>query len=76
MSEETADFEATAGNDPIKVDLDGLIISAANKQAERDELDKHIEDFLASGGKISQIEPNILADPPKKPTSNYGSQPI
>ena len=27
-------------------------------------------------GKISSIEPNVMADPPRKPESNYGSRPI
>lgn len=46
------------------------------KEAERDELNSQIEQFLASGGTIDYVEPNVMADPPKKPTSNYGSQPI
>ncbi len=35
-----------------------------------------VEDFLAGGGAIREIAPNIVADPPKKPQSNYGGQPI
>lgn len=50
--------------------------NANSKEEERQELDAQIEAFLASGGKIDYVEPNVLADPPKKPTSNYGSQPI
>ena len=42
----------------------------------RDELSSQIEAFLTGGGAINQIEPNVVADPPKKPTSNYGSRPI
>lgn len=42
----------------------------------RDELSSQIEAFLSDGGTINQIEPNVCADPPKKPTSNYGSRPI
>ena len=49
---------------------------AASKHAEREELNRQIEAFLAAGGTIDYVEPNILADPPKRPTSNYGSQPI
>ena len=46
------------------------------KQRERDELARAIEAFLAKGGKVQEIEPNVVADPPKKPDSKYGSRPI
>ncbi len=42
----------------------------------RAQLKDEIEAFLAEGGKITQVEANLRADPPRKPTSNYGSQPI
>jgi len=42
----------------------------------RTQLSDQIEEFLASGGQISQIDPNVMADPPRKPQSNYGSRPI
>ncbi|MEO0444400.1 MAG: hypothetical protein AAFZ92_11805 [Pseudomonadota bacterium] len=58
------------------VNLEGLEPSSLSKQVERDEISQQIEAFLAAGGKIDYVEPNVLADPPKKPTSNYGSQPI
>ena len=31
---------------------------------------------LARGGKISEVAPNVTADPPKKPTPDYGGRPI
>ncbi len=46
------------------------------KQAERDALARAMEEFLARGGKVQQIDPNVVADPPKKPDSKYGSRPI
>ncbi|MCP8466900.1 hypothetical protein NK553_23375 [Pseudomonas sp. ZM23] len=46
------------------------------KQKERDALAKAMEDFLSRGGKVQEIEPNVVADPPKKPDSKYGSRPI
>lgn len=46
------------------------------KEAERRRLQAEVEAFLAGGGKINQIPPNVVADPPKKPESNYGGQPI
>lgn len=32
--------------------------------------------FLSRGGKIQSIEPNVMADPPRKPQTSYGSRPI
>ena len=50
--------------------------SVEAKQAERDALAKAMEDFLARGGKVQEVEANVVADPPKKPDSKYGSRPI
>jgi len=47
-----------------------------SKEIERKRLQAEVEAFLASGGAIQEIEPNVVADPPKKPESNYGGQPI
>ncbi len=57
-------------------DMDTIESAAALKQAQREQLNTEIESFLDSGGRISRIAANVLADPPQKPTSNYGSQPI
>jgi hypothetical protein len=76
MSDNNSQFETLSHKDPILVDSDCLDIALAKKEAEREELQKQVESFLSSGGTINYIEPNVLADPPKKPTSNYGSQPI
>ena len=46
------------------------------KQKERDALAKAMEEFLARGGKVQEVESNVVADPPKKPDSKYGSRPI
>ena len=50
--------------------------SVEAKQKERDALAKAMEEFLARGGVVQEIEPNVVADPPKKPDSKYGSRPI
>lgn len=50
--------------------------TVAAREPLRSKLQDEIESFLAQGGKITKIEPNLRADPPRKPTSNYGSQPI
>lgn len=49
---------------------------AAARNNIRVQLQSDVEAFLASGGKIKEIAPNVVADPPKKPQSNYGGQPI
>ncbi|UVE17673.1 hypothetical protein NVV93_19265 [Pseudomonas sp. LS44] len=46
------------------------------KQKERDALERAMQEFLARGGKVQEVEPNVVADPPKKPDSKYGSRPI
>jgi len=50
--------------------------TVASRQKLREEMAAEIEAFLARGGKIAQIEPNVTADPPRKPDSDYGSRPI
>lgn len=42
----------------------------------RNQMEADIAAFLAQGGAINAIEPNVCADPPKKPSSAYGSRPI
>lgn len=46
------------------------------KQKERDALARAMEEFLSRGGKVQEVEPNVVADPPKKPDNKYGSRPI
>lgn len=50
--------------------------TVAARDPVRCQLQSEIDAFLAQGGKITQVEANLRADPPRKPTSNYGSQPI
>lgn len=50
--------------------------SLGAKEMERARLQAEMEAFLASGGRINEIPANVVADPPKKPSSNYGGQPI
>ncbi|MCY1531708.1 Transcriptional regulator SutA [compost metagenome] len=57
------------------VDIDELP-SIEAKQKERDALARAMEEFLARGGKVQEVEPNVVSDPPKKPDSKYGSRPI
>jgi hypothetical protein len=50
--------------------------SIASRQKIRDELEDQIAAFLARGGKIDEVPPNVTADPPKKPSPDYGGRPI
>ena len=50
--------------------------SVSERESVRKQLAADVEAFLAKGGKIEEVAPNVLADPPKKPQSNYGGQPI
>lgn len=42
----------------------------------RQEVSSQIAEFLARGGSINEVEPNVMADPPRKPSTAYGSRPI
>jgi len=55
---------------------EGVLRSIASRQKLRSQMESEVEAFLSSGGSINEVEPNVMADPPRKPTSNYGSRPI
>tara|TARA_R110001592_G_scaffold204098_1_gene454131 strand:+ start:41345 stop:41542 length:198 start_codon:yes stop_codon:yes gene_type:complete len=42
----------------------------------RQQLSNDIENFIKNGGSVQRVENNVRADPPKKPSMNYGSAPI
>lgn len=48
----------------------------AERERARLQLESDVEAFLAGGGKIQEVDVNVMADPPKAPQSNYGGQPI
>ena len=48
----------------------------ASRERLRQQMSGEIEAFLNKGGKISQIDRHVTADPPQKPSSNYGERPI
>lgn len=50
--------------------------SIASRQRAREELDAQVAAFLARGGVISEVPANVTADPPKKPSPDYGGRPI
>lgn len=68
--------EAPAPKKKAKAPEPEELPSVEAKQRERDELARAMEEFLARGGKVQEVEPNVVADPPKKPDNKYGSRPI
>ena len=66
---------AAKGKSKAAVSVDEMPSMEA-KQKERDALAKAMEEFLSRGGKVQEIDANVVADPPKKPDSKYGSRPI
>ena len=68
-------FPTAKGKAKAAVSVDELpSVEAKNK--ERDALARAMEEFLAKGGKVQEVEANVVADPPKKPDNKYGSRPI
>jgi len=76
----TKEEKAKAKNEPdmqfIGSSEEGVLRSLASRKKLRNKVDSEVENFLNSGGAINKIEANVMADPPRKPTSNYGSRPI
>ncbi|MCF5197254.1 transcriptional regulator SutA [Pseudomonas syringae] len=90
--EDGEELAAAPGDDPVEVDDDvpapaakskakaavsvDELPSVEAKNKERDALARAMEEFLARGGKVQEVEANVVADPPKKPDNKYGSRPI
>lgn len=72
MSDVLESEQGNATEEHASVD-DGL---SEVRDSMRVKIRSDVEEFLANGGAIREIAPNIVADPPKKPQSNYGGQPI
>ena len=51
-------------------------LTVSSKEALRKQLEEEMERFLARGGRITEVPPDETSDPPRKPTSSYGSKPI
>lgn len=81
MSEDTDidnDFDSSDDSQDV-VDVVGDAVEDASvvaRESIRKQLQSDVEAFLASGGQIKEIAPNVVTDPPRKPQSNYGGQPI
>ncbi len=50
--------------------------TVASRDRLRAKMADEVEKFINSGGNIVLVDNNVLADPPRKPVSNYGGRPI
>ena len=48
----------------------------ASRMKIRDKVAEDIEAYLNKGGSIVEVAPDVTADPPRKPESNYGARAI
>ncbi|WP_299597740.1 hypothetical protein [uncultured Microbulbifer sp.] len=48
----------------------------SSRHRARSQLTAEVEAFLARGGAIDEVAPDVSADPPRKPQPKYGSRPI
>ncbi|MBA1189064.1 hypothetical protein G7Z99_08385 [Pseudomonas entomophila] len=75
VGEDDSPTPAAKGKAKAAVSVDDMP-SLEAKQKERDALARAMEEFLSRGGRIQEVEANVVADPPKKPDNKYGSRPI
>ncbi|MCP5209551.1 MAG: hypothetical protein H6998_01340 [Hahellaceae bacterium] len=54
----------------------GSELTETQRREIRNQLCSDVEAFLLRGGHVQVIDDNVRADPPRKPTINYGSSPI
>jgi hypothetical protein len=50
--------------------------TVASRERMRRQMEEDMQAFLSKGGAIQHIAPNVLGDPPRKPSTAYGSRPI
>lgn len=74
--EENTKFNESSSDSGLITYDDGRERTLSSREAERRKLEEEMKQFLSGGGEIRQIDRDVRMDPPKKPTSNYGSRPI
>lgn len=74
--EENTKFNESSSDSGMITYDDGRERTLSSREAERRKLEEEMKQFLSGGGEIRQIDRDVRMDPPKKPTSNYGSRPI
>lgn len=76
--EEITNSDNITSNEAVLVSSDDgdVDMGMSAKETERKRIQAEIEAFLQQGGQITQVDTNVMTDPPKRPESNYGGQPI
>lgn len=65
--------------DDIDVSIESYDLASPSltaKEMERKRIQSEVEEFLSRGGQITQVESRVMTDPPKRPVTDYGGQPI
>ncbi len=75
-SEDSDSDSASSDNEDLAAAAAGAYSSLAARNKVRESMAAEIAAFLARGGQIQQVDDNVMADPPRKPQSSYGSRPI
>lgn len=75
MSEQN-DFNNEFESENYDFEIDAEAANVRARERLRDQMASDVEAFLSRGGKIQEVEQGFQADPPRKPISKYGSQPI
>lgn len=75
---EVDDSDIDVGEEEVEESQEtySLESSVLAKELERKRIQSEVEAFLAGGGQINQVDANVVSDPPRRPESNYGGQPI
>lgn len=84
VGEDSALETSDDDDDAVDTARDVDIVSAGGATARsvqaqerlRQQMAREVEEFLARGGKIQVVEPSLVSDPPRKPRTNYGGQPV
>lgn len=67
---------SSAAEDAVSIQETHEARTVSSRQHIRSQLEADIEAFLARGGAISEVPALTMADPPRRPVSDYGSRPI
>jgi hypothetical protein len=76
MSDELEDSAATDLKEMASSDDSIEYRTIVSRMKIRDQVAEDIAAFLSKGGTINEVAPNVTADPPRKPESNYGARSI
>ena len=76
MSDELEDSAATDLKEMASSDDSIEYRTIVSRMKIRDQAAEDIAAFLSKGGTINEVAPNVTADPPRKPESNYGARSI